>query len=189
MTYVTEFPAAFRCNVACAVSDGITARYGTAFTPFEHFAPWNVDDDGGAGEAAAKAGHDEDLPLNLLLHGLFQPAGSSTCSPATWRSPGRRSLAWLSGSPSRTSTSRSPKRSVRRSRHAQPRPGRRGLAHPGLGQVDGDGAVCEPGAHQPVARQPDRSGPHRQDRPGRPALRHVRAERPAAGAAAPGRHP
>ena len=74
MTYVTEFPAAFRCNVACAVSDGITARYGTAFTPFEHFAPWLVDDEGAPVAQPPKAGHDEDLALNLLLHGLFQPA-------------------------------------------------------------------------------------------------------------------
>ena len=46
MTYVDELPMAFRCNVVCVISDGITARYGTPFTPFEHFAPWNVDDDG-----------------------------------------------------------------------------------------------------------------------------------------------
>ena len=45
-TYVDELPLAFRCNVVCVVTDGIGARYGTAFTPFEHFAPWNVDDDG-----------------------------------------------------------------------------------------------------------------------------------------------
>ena len=41
-----ELPLAFRCNVVCVVSDGFGAQYGTAFTPFEHFAPWNVDDDG-----------------------------------------------------------------------------------------------------------------------------------------------
>ena len=45
-TYVDELPLAFRCNVVCVVSDGSGALYGTAFTPFEHFAPWNVDDDG-----------------------------------------------------------------------------------------------------------------------------------------------
>lgn len=32
-TYVEELPLAFRANVVCLVSDGITARYGTAFTP------------------------------------------------------------------------------------------------------------------------------------------------------------
>ena len=28
------------------VSDGLTARYGTSFTPLNHYSPWNVDDDG-----------------------------------------------------------------------------------------------------------------------------------------------
>ena len=27
-------------------SDGLTAKYGTPFTPLNHFSPWNVDDDG-----------------------------------------------------------------------------------------------------------------------------------------------
>ena len=55
MTYVEELPLAFRCNVVCVVSDGPGALCGTAFTPFEHFAPWNVDDDGHAGEAARRS--------------------------------------------------------------------------------------------------------------------------------------
>ena len=37
---------AFRFAVVTVISDGVTARYGTPFTPFEHYAPWNVDDDG-----------------------------------------------------------------------------------------------------------------------------------------------
>ncbi len=45
-TYLREFPMAFRFTVLVVASDGITARYGTPFTPLEHFAPWNVDDDG-----------------------------------------------------------------------------------------------------------------------------------------------
>lgn len=45
-TYTRELPLAFRANVACVVTDGSDALAGTAFTPFEHFAPWNVDDDG-----------------------------------------------------------------------------------------------------------------------------------------------
>ena len=69
------------------------------------------------------------------------------------------------------------------------RPGRRGLAHPGLRQVDGNGAVRQPDAHPPVARQPDDRRPHRPDRPGRPALRHVPGQRPAPGKAPPGRNP
>ncbi|ADG89210.1 type I restriction endonuclease subunit R [Thermobispora bispora] len=69
-TYVDELPLAFRANVVCVVSDGITARYGTAFTPFEHFAPWNVDDEGRP--VPQPPTRDEDLALNLALHGLFQ---------------------------------------------------------------------------------------------------------------------
>ncbi|MCG5463442.1 type I restriction endonuclease subunit R [Micromonospora sp. MED01] len=70
-TYVEELPLAFRANVVCLVSDGITARYGTAFTPFEHFAPWNVDDNGEPVSQPPK--HDDDLALNLALYGLFTP--------------------------------------------------------------------------------------------------------------------
>ncbi|KHL15705.1 type I restriction enzyme R subunit [Mumia flava] len=45
-TYLREFPLAFRFCLFVLVSDGITAAYGTPFTPLHHFAPWNVDDDG-----------------------------------------------------------------------------------------------------------------------------------------------
>jgi type I restriction enzyme, R subunit len=68
--YVDELPLAFRCNVVCMVTDGPGALCGTAFTPFEHFAPWNVDDDGEpVKQPAARA---EDQPLILMLHGLFR---------------------------------------------------------------------------------------------------------------------
>jgi len=70
MTYVAELPLAFRCNVACVVSDGIRAKYGTAFTPFEHFAPWNVDDEGRPVKQPGAT--DADLAINLLLYGLFE---------------------------------------------------------------------------------------------------------------------
>ncbi|MGH3435284.1 MAG: type I restriction endonuclease subunit R, partial [Sciscionella sp.] len=62
-TYVKELPLAFRYNMVCVISDGVTARFGTAFTGFEHYAPWNVDDEG-------KPVND-DFPLNLALHGLL----------------------------------------------------------------------------------------------------------------------
>ena len=45
-TYLREFPTAFRFCVLTVVSDGIIARYGTPFTPLNHYSPWNVDDDG-----------------------------------------------------------------------------------------------------------------------------------------------
>jgi type I restriction enzyme R subunit len=69
-TYVAELPLAFRCNVVCVVSDGFAMQYGTAFTPFEHFAPWNVDDNGQPVDQPAA-----DLvnqPIMLLLHGIFR---------------------------------------------------------------------------------------------------------------------
>lgn len=68
-TYLAEFPLVFAANVVCLVSDGITARYGTAFTPMEHFAPWNVDETGAVVEGPT--GFD-DSALNLALHGLFE---------------------------------------------------------------------------------------------------------------------
>ena len=71
-TYAEELPLAFRCNVACVVSDGTSALCGTAFTPFEHFAPWNVDDDGEPVKQPPE--RDEDLPLVLMIYGLFQHA-------------------------------------------------------------------------------------------------------------------
>ena len=45
-TYLHELPLTFRFCVLSVVSDGLQAAYGTPFTPFEHYAPWNVDDDG-----------------------------------------------------------------------------------------------------------------------------------------------
>jgi type I restriction enzyme, R subunit len=69
-TYVDELPLAFRCNEVCVVSDGPGALCGTAFTPFEHFAPWNVDDDGQPVKQPAVL--DADQPIMLLLHGMFE---------------------------------------------------------------------------------------------------------------------
>jgi type I restriction enzyme R subunit len=69
-TYVAELPLAFRCNVVCVISDGFALQYGTAFTPFEHFAPWNVDDDGKPVKQPAADLVDE--PIMLLLYGMFR---------------------------------------------------------------------------------------------------------------------
>ncbi|MFF2011452.1 type I restriction endonuclease subunit R [Streptomyces sp. NPDC058195] len=70
--YVEEFPAAFRYNAVVLVSDGITATYGTPFTPYEHFAPWNTDEQGvPVGPFAARGLRDSGQ--NLALHGLFTP--------------------------------------------------------------------------------------------------------------------
>lgn len=71
-TYLREFAMAFRFCVLSIISDGITARYGTPFTPLNHYSPWNVDDEGrpyrsGAdGEWAAVR-----LEIEDLVNGLF----------------------------------------------------------------------------------------------------------------------
>ena len=73
-TYLREFPMAFRFAVLTIISDGITARYGTPFTPLNHYAPWNVDDDGRRLETG-KDPADEDLGIELeyLIDGVCNP--------------------------------------------------------------------------------------------------------------------
>ncbi len=73
-TYLREFPMAFRFAVITVISDGINAGYGTPFTPLEHFAPWNVDDDGKPVEIGKPIG-DDDLGIELepLIDGVFNP--------------------------------------------------------------------------------------------------------------------
>lgn len=70
-TYLREFPMAFRFCVFTLASDGVAAKYGTPFTPLNHFAPWNVDDDG----AALRQPRIEDgvdvQPLDDALNGLY----------------------------------------------------------------------------------------------------------------------
>ncbi|WP_435735299.1 type I restriction endonuclease subunit R [Cellulosimicrobium sp. PMB13] len=102
-TYVRELPMAFRFCVLTVISDGVVARYGTPFTPLNHFSPWNVDDDGrvlgptgaplpAVADVAEAAAHDGPVvdgitdepaamagtvvpssPLETLLDGLFNP--------------------------------------------------------------------------------------------------------------------
>src|SRR5699024_3094351 len=71
-TYVTELPMAFRFAAFVVASDGISARYGTAFTPWNHFASWNVDDDGRP-VAMDQLGPDgeQQTELDWTLNGLF----------------------------------------------------------------------------------------------------------------------
>ncbi|MBF6289692.1 type I restriction endonuclease subunit R [Nocardia cyriacigeorgica] len=72
-TYLREFPMAFRFAVLTVISDGRTAQYGTPFTPLNHYAPWNVDDDG----KPVKLGEARDeehvgVELEFLIDGLLQ---------------------------------------------------------------------------------------------------------------------
>jgi type I restriction enzyme R subunit len=70
-TYLREFPTAFRFCVFTLASDGIDAKYGTPFTPLNHFAPWNVDDDGLPLQQPRIEGAVDVLPLDDALNGLY----------------------------------------------------------------------------------------------------------------------
>ncbi|MBT2517661.1 type I restriction endonuclease subunit R [Streptomyces sp. ISL-90] len=70
-TYLREFPTAFRFCVLTLASDGIDAKYGTPFTPLNHFAPWNVDDDGAPLQQPRIEGAVDVLPLDDALNGLY----------------------------------------------------------------------------------------------------------------------
>ncbi|MBY6685144.1 type I restriction endonuclease subunit R [Rhodococcus sp. BP-149] len=73
-TYLREFPMAFRTVVLTVISDGITARYGTPFTPLEHFSPWNVNDDGAPVQLGqAVDDHHLGIELEFLVDGVFNP--------------------------------------------------------------------------------------------------------------------
>ncbi|GEP37519.1 DEAD/DEAH box helicase [Nocardioides psychrotolerans] len=65
-TYLREFPMAFRFAVLSIISDGITARYGTPFTPLNHYSPWNVDDEG----RPFRADPDQWEPVRLEIEDL-----------------------------------------------------------------------------------------------------------------------
>ncbi|MGW4634888.1 type I restriction endonuclease subunit R [Nocardia sp. NPDC004415] len=72
-TYLREFPMAFRFAVLTVISDGQLARYGTPFTPLNHYAPWNVDDDGKPlrlGEA--RDDEHAGIELEFLIAGVLQ---------------------------------------------------------------------------------------------------------------------
>ncbi len=71
-TYVTELPMAFRFAAFVVATDGINARYGTPFTPWNHFASWNVDDDGRP-VAIGEPGPDGEplTEIDWTLNGLF----------------------------------------------------------------------------------------------------------------------
>ncbi|MFD0997568.1 type I restriction endonuclease subunit R [Pseudoclavibacter chungangensis] len=72
-TYLREFPMAFRFCVFTLASDGLDAKYGTPFTPLNHFAPWNVDDDGDP-LAQPRVEHGMSVePIDDALNGLFNP--------------------------------------------------------------------------------------------------------------------
>lgn len=72
-TYLHEFPMAFRFAVVVVATDDLSARYGTPFTPWNHFAPWNVDDDGRriAPLTTLDGSAEPITELDLLIDGVF----------------------------------------------------------------------------------------------------------------------
>lgn len=74
-TYLREFPMAFRFCVTTVISDGVTAQYGTPFTPLHHYSPWNVDDDGKPLTPGSSVEDQDQLGIELeyLIDGVFNP--------------------------------------------------------------------------------------------------------------------
>lgn len=71
-TYVREFPRAFRFAAVVVASDGVSAQYGTPFTPWNHFAPWNVDEDGRpVAPGALDLDGEPTTEMSLTLQGVF----------------------------------------------------------------------------------------------------------------------
>jgi type I restriction enzyme R subunit len=71
-TYLHQLPMAFRFCVFTLVSDGITAKFGTPFTPLHHFSPWNVDEHGtvvNPGDLDAEG--NAVTAMEVALHGLY----------------------------------------------------------------------------------------------------------------------
>lgn len=61
---------AFRFCALTLAGDGIQAKYGTPFTPLNHFAPWNVD--GGAPQTQPRIENGVSVePIDDALGGLF----------------------------------------------------------------------------------------------------------------------
>ncbi len=69
-TYLRELPLAFRYACFTLITDGITAKYGTPFTPLEHFAPWNLDEQGRPADAAEQGS--TVTAMHTAIHGLYQ---------------------------------------------------------------------------------------------------------------------
>lgn len=72
-TYLREFPLAFRFCVFTFASDGLDAKYGTPFTPLNHFSPWNVDDDGAPVPVHHQIDGQAVLPIETAIAGLYNP--------------------------------------------------------------------------------------------------------------------
>lgn len=182
-TYLREFPMAFRFAVLTVVSDGITARYGTPFTELHHFARWNVDEDG-AEVASGSPGADGAAVtgLELLLHGVFEQ--KTFLELLRWYTAFAAVDSGLGKRIAKPHQYFAADRAVGSTVEAVRSDGKaRCLAHPGLRQVDGDGAVHQPDHAGAGAGEPDGRAHHRPHRARRSAVRCLRRQPAATGEA------
>jgi type I restriction enzyme R subunit len=138
-TYLHEFGMAFRTVVATVISDGLSAQYGTPFTPLNHYSPWTVDEQG----VPVETGPDEHRTRHPRSRALRTGAVPRSGRPlhGLRRNRHRPHQADREAPPV---LRRSQSRRQHRARRRLPRQGGRGLAHPRLRQVHGDGAVRQP---------------------------------------------
>ncbi len=173
MTYQREFGASALAPATFAVAtDGITARIGTLFTPWEHMAPWDVDEDGVPVDVA------DGQALEVLLDGAFDPRrfldllANFTAFSREQRRCDRHRAAGQGAPDVRGQQGRGQDHH----RGQRRREDRRRLAHPGLGQEHGDGVLRGQGDEGAGAAQPDDRRTYRPHRPGQPVVPHVRGQ-------------
>ena len=70
-TYLREFPLAFSATAYCLIADSTNARFGSVFTPIEHFAAWNVDPDGKPVPQPPPVW--DQTEIALAIDGLYEP--------------------------------------------------------------------------------------------------------------------
>ena len=208
-TYKSELPTLFSMNEALVVSDGNEARIGTLTSGREWFKPWRTI----TGETLADPHMTE---LQVMLEGVFHPrrflalvrdfivfeddgSGALVKKMAGYhqfhavRVAVDETLRAAKAATRRVADRRETDR-LRDWQNAGRRAGRpphRGrMAHPGLRQEPHHGLLHR--RRHPRARdgESDRRGPHRPQRPGRPAFRHLLPlPGPAASTANPGGQP
>ncbi|MER6217312.1 type I restriction endonuclease subunit R [Streptomyces sp. NPDC001674] len=60
----------FRTLLIVVASDGVTARLGTPFTPWQHMAPWHAEEDG---TLLTKSERQDGRALERMIHGALEP--------------------------------------------------------------------------------------------------------------------
>ncbi|MFE0175705.1 type I restriction endonuclease subunit R [Streptomyces sp. NPDC059002] len=60
----------FRTLLLSIASDGITARLGTPYTPWQHMSPWHAEEDG---TLLRKHERNDDRALDRMIHGALEP--------------------------------------------------------------------------------------------------------------------